>query len=249
MFSNTRAAQAFVAVLSAAVAAAASAQTTPAAQPASQPKCVMQNFASLALRDDGLTISTDGSVNGDKAAMLIDSGASNTMVTQAEAIKLGLKTSAASGKRKKATEDERVQLSEFAIGSIEMGSPRILASKRLGDYPTFGALVGADFLMQHDMELYIGGHQLKFFNPVGCDKSYIAYWDANAGMVPMTTLSADDRRPIVPVEVDGLSLHALVDSAAPVSVMSLSAAARAGVTTKSPGVSPMQGSTPGAHAA
>ena len=245
MFSIKRAAHTAIAILSASVAVCASAQT-PAAEPA---KCIMQNFASLALHDDGLNVSADGSINGDKAAMLIDSGAPNTMVTRTEAVKLGLGLTqpAPSGKGGKPAEDYRVPLSEFAVGSIEMGSTRILASQRLSDYPDFGALIGADFLMQHDMELSLATRQLKFFNPVGCDKSLIAYWDSNAAMVPLAAMSATDRRPVVTVEIDGQTLRALVDSGTPISVVSLSAAARTGVTPKSHGVTPMKATAPGAR--
>lgn len=234
------------AVLLATSAACASAQTQPAAEPA---KCLMQNLATLEVHDDGLAVTTDGSINHDKVAMLIDSGAQNTMVTRTEVVKLGLPQAAAAGKGKKAAEDHRVQLDEFTVGTIPKGSTRILALERLSDYPAFGAVIGADFLMQHDMELSIASHKLMFFNPVGCDNSFVAYWDKNAGMVPLTTISATDHRPVVSVEVDGMSLRALVDSAAPISVISIGAAARLGVTPKSHGVAPMQGAAAGAHPA
>jgi predicted aspartyl protease len=230
------------AVLFATMAADATAQTAEA------PKCIMQNFATLMLHDDGLAISTDGSINSDKASILIDSGAAATLVTKAEAVKLGLSMPAQGDKGKKSGEDSRVHLSEFAIGSIELGGQRILASQRLADHPTFGALAGADFLMQHDMELSLAKLQLKFFNPVGCDNSFVAYWDSHAAMVPLSALSAGDRRPVVSVELDGLPLRALIDTGAPISVLSLSAAKRAGVTPKSPGITPMGGAAPGGKA-
>jgi len=240
MISRTNAAHAVALALLASFANSAMAQTE------AQPKCVMQNIATLTLHDDGLTISADGKINSDAVPMLIDSGAPNTMVTKAESIKLGLVTPEASGTGKKAAADDRVPLTTFAVGPIAMSDVHIHASQKLSDYPAFGALVGADLLMQHDMELALGVHQLKFFNPVGCNDRHIAYWDKNAVMLPMATLSATDHRPVVTVEVDGQSLRAMIDTGSPVSVMSLSAAARAGVTPKSPGVKPMKSATPGA---
>jgi predicted aspartyl protease len=215
------------------------------AQAPSEAKCIMQNFATLTLQDDGLAISATGSINNDKAEMLIASGAPYTLVTRAETVKLGLQAVQTNGKGKKAQEDNRVQLREFSIGAIEMGNQRILASQKLADNPGFGALIGADFLMQRDMELSLASHQLKFFNPVGCDKSFIALWDKDAAMVPLSTLSGTDRRPVVSVEVDGRLLRALIDTSAPMSIMNLSAAERMGVTPNSPGVTPIAAAAPG----
>ncbi len=242
MFSKTRTASTIAAAVLAFMANGAAAQTE------APPKCIMQNIASLALRDDGLTISADGKVNSDAVSMLIDSGAPNTMVTKAESVKLGLSPTAATAKGKKEAPDDRLALATFAVGSIEMHNVHILAAQKLSDYPNFGALVGADLLMQHDMELSLGTHQLKFFNPVDCSNSHIAYWDKSAVKLPLTTLSPVDHRPIVTVDVDGQSLRAMIDTGAPVSVMSLAAAARAGVTPKSAGVMPMKGSAAGGHA-
>ena len=244
MILQARAARAISIALFVSIAADAAAQTPPAS-PA--PKCIMQNIATLALHDDGLTISASGSVNDDKAPMMIATGSPYTMVTKAEAVKLAL-ASPQPGKGKKAQEDNRVQLREFSVGPIEMGNQRILASQKLGDLPSFGALIGADFLMQRDMEISLAAHQLKFFNPVGCDKSFIALWDGEVAMVPLSTLSAGDRRPVVSVEVDGVLLRAMIDSGTPMSVMSLSAAARTGVTPNSPGVTRIAGATPQGHA-
>lgn len=238
MLLQARSAATFAAALFVVLTGDAAAQTTPATPATPAPKCIMQNFATLALHDDGLAISADGSVNNDKAAMLIASGSPYTLVTKAEAVKLALPPVQAA-KGKKGQEDNRVQLQEFSIGSIKMGNQRLLASQKLADHPTFGALIGADLLMQHDMEVSLAAHQLKFFNPVGCDKSFIAYWDNNAAMVPLSPLSANDRRPLVSVEVDGQLLRALIDTGAPMSIMNLSAAERAGVTPKSPGVTPI----------
>ncbi len=239
MFSKIRTASAVAAALLASFASCATAQTE------APQKCIMQNIASLALHDDGLTVSAAGRVNDDAVSMLIDSGAPNTMVTKAEAIKLGLPLAAQTGQGKKS--DDRVQLTALAVGTIEMSNVQVLASQKLGDYPNFGALIGADLLMQHDLELALGAHQLKFFNPVGCSDSHIAYWDKDAVKLPLATLSAIDHRPLVTVTVDGQPLHALIDTGTPISVMSLAAAARAGVTPKSPGVTPMKGATPKAR--
>ena len=202
--------------------------------------CSFVNIANLALKSDGMTVTADGSVNQTKAVMLIASGAQNTLLTKVEASKLGLSAPASTGKGKKAALDTRSQIDEFSIGSIELGKMRILTMTKLGDYPEYGALIGADFLFQHDLELTLATGTLRFFKPVGCEGSNLAYWDENAAAVALSDLSPGDHRPVITVELNGQKMRALIDSAAPVSVLDLASAARLGVTPHSSGVTPMK---------
>jgi predicted aspartyl protease len=215
--------------------------------------CRYVNFANLPVTLVDLTPTADGSVNKDKTTMLIDSGAQITLLTKAEVTKLGLSHPAPVGKHKKAAaakKDERVTVDELSIGSIHLGKTTILSLQSSTDQANYGALIGADFLFQHDIEFALADRQIKFFNPVACDTGFLAYWDNNASTVPLETMSATDFRPVVTVEVNGQKLRALIDTAAPMSIINLAAAARAGITPQSNGVKPLtQPGSAGKHAA
>ncbi len=100
-----------------------------------------------------------------------------------------------------------------------------------------GALVGANFLfLEHDLEISFAEKQIKFFHPVGCDNAYLAYWDDNATEVPIQNLMLKDSRQLIDVELNGHKVHAVIDTGAMLSSITPLAAARAGVTPKSPGV-------------
>ncbi len=85
--------------------------------------------------------------------------------------------------------------------------------------------------------------QIKFFVPSGaCNDTFLAYWDKNASVIPLVDLTPHDPRQVVTVQVNGKEMTALIDSGAPTSMITLSAAARAGVTPKSAGVAEMKSS-------
>jgi predicted aspartyl protease len=215
------------------------AHATETAAPAETAKCRYVTLATVPLSLNDLMQSIDGTVNHDKINMLVDSGAQNTLLTQAEMTKLGLSQQAPASKRAKSASDDKVQLDELSIGPIEIGSTHIMALQSATDQANYGALVGADFLFQHDFELSLAAQKINFFKPNGCDSAFLAYWDKNASTVALTKLSATDQRQVVTVEINGEKMRALIDTAAPMSVINLAAAARAGITPKSPGVTPL----------
>jgi hypothetical protein len=53
-------------------------------------------------------------------------------------------------------------------------------------------------------------------------------------VVELKTMSQDDVRPVVTVEINGRKMSAMIDTGSSVSVISPQAAARAGVTPRSP---------------
>lgn len=225
-----------------ALAALAISDTALADTPAS---CHYIKLATLNVAVTDMAPTIEGSINNSSASMLIDSGASNTLLTMVEKTKLGLATTATANthKKSKSAADDRTQLSELAIGPIEFGATHILTLSSLADHANYGALVGADILFQHDMELTLHDKQVNFFKPDNCDGKILSYWDSNAAAVPLDQLSATDHRQMVTVEINGQKLRALIDTATPISVINLSAAARLGVTPQTPGVKPVSKTT------
>ena len=105
-----------------------------------------------------------------------------------------------------------------------------------------GLIAGADILLNglnKDVELSLATGQMKIFVPSGCDHAFLAYWDDAALTAPLVDLSTSDPRQIVTVRVNGHEMTALIDSGTPTSIISLQAAARAGVTPESPGATEM----------
>ncbi|MFC4932296.1 aspartyl protease family protein [Massilia sp. GCM10023247] len=187
----------------------------------------------------GLNITTDGSINGTPASMLIDTGAFQTLLTPAatEPRKLALRNSGRSvagiGGMARVY---HARVDEFSIGPVKSGRMTLRVVKEFGHPPSFDALVGAPFLLQSDLEISLATKELKFFRPKNCDQAFLGYWDEKAVVVPFDPHMRDDANPHFTVVVNGVKLDAIIDSGASTSFITLNAAKRAGLKLDDPGV-------------
>jgi len=202
-------------------------------------ECVYLNLANLRVKSVGGALTARGNINGADEALVLDTGRLHSVLALDEAKKLSLKLShanAASHVSYAAYIDD-VALDRFFWHKVTLGvveqSPE----------PNYGLLAGADILLNglnKDVEISAPEGQMKIFVPSGCDNAFLAYWDHDASTVAMVDLSNSDPRQILTVRVNGKEMTAMIDSGSPISILSLEAAARAGITPTSPGVSELQ---------
>jgi predicted aspartyl protease len=172
--------------------------------------------------------------------MSIDTGAEQTVLTRQLAERLGLTLIHSnrivlgfSG----TSAEYRTRVDNMSIGPIHGDHLNLMVAWETA-YLQSGASVGADFLLQHDVEISLASRELKFFEPLeptACRDVFLAYWDANAAVVDFAPGSSLDRRPTFIVEVNGQKLRAIIDSGAQMSMIDLAAARRAGITPQTPG--------------
>jgi tetratricopeptide (TPR) repeat protein len=113
---------------------------------------------------------------------------------------------------------------EFLVGGSEVGSE---------------GLIGQNFLEQWDVEYDFSKGVLRLFKPEGCRKSRLAYW-----VTPGQTFSEMEIEPVAQARwhtigegyVNGQKIRVMFDTGAYTSVLSLKAAARAGIKIDSPDV-------------
>jgi tetratricopeptide (TPR) repeat protein len=113
---------------------------------------------------------------------------------------------------------------EFLVGGSEVGSE---------------GLIGQNFLEQWDVEYDFSKGVLRLFKPEGCRKSRLAYW-----VTPGQTFSEMEIEPVAHARwhtigegyVNGQKIRVMFDTGAYTSVLSLKAAARAGIKIDSPDV-------------
>lgn len=181
----------------------------------------------------------DGEIDGSKAIMLVDTGSSVNMITRATADKRhlplmqsGTYAQGAGG----ATVLYGVKLKDFAAGPAHSGKSGMPVIGEMSMQQHFDAIVGAEFLLQADMELALTSRQLKFFRASDCRDTFLAYWDKDAMEIPFTSSDSQNLNPQFLVEINGKSFRAIIDTGASISVIMEHAAAEAGVNTDSPGV-------------
>ena len=97
-------------------------------------------------------------------------------------------------------------------------------------------------MLQRDIEFDLPHGKIRFFQPKGCSGDQVVYWGQAYAVAPMLEDSAV--KIVVPVKVNGVPLRALMDTGASASVLTLGAAATAGLRPGAPGVTEL-GSTRG----
>ncbi|WP_332856087.1 retroviral-like aspartic protease family protein [Duganella sp. S19_KUP01_CR8] len=171
----------------------------------------------------------DAQINGKSVHMLIDTGAFKTLLTRAEL------------DRQKVTLTRSREIVNGVGGRAAMFNARpkevIIGPARVRqtwfpvveglDYPGYGGIIGADYLLQADLEIALADKQLKFFRGAGCDDKSLAYWDVKAMDVPLD-IPYRDSRAMVPVTLNGTKLMALIDTGATISVVDQRTAERLG---------------------
>jgi predicted aspartyl protease len=182
----------------------------------------------------------DGSINGAPATMLVDTGSTISLIMQAATEKRHLALDA-TGKYvmgvNGATPTFRVKVNDFAVGAIHSGrvGMPVIGSAGMAKV-RYDAIVGAEFLLQADMEIALSGKMLKFYRASDCRDTFLAYWDAAAMEIPFARSDERHLNPTFEVTINGKPLTAMIDTGAGTSYIGQAAAERAGVSTTSPGV-------------
>ena len=187
----------------------------------------------------GMQLTTEGQINGTPAVMLIDTGAAFTLLTRFGTDKRTLRRDITSRTVTGVggfTRLYSVPISNFQIGPIKSEyRGGLLAIDEMGSRPDYDVIVGSDIFLATDVEIFLAEKQLKFFLPQNCDNTFLGYWNKNAVAVPLK-FKTDDPRPMIEVQLNGVKMMALIDSGAALSLVNLSAAAKAGITSESAGV-------------
>jgi predicted aspartyl protease len=194
--------------------------------------CRYVKFATLPVSLKSASPTIEGSVNGHAMTVLIDSGSSETTLTRGIAERAGLAlahSNVVSYGVGGESQQYHALVDEVSFGPVRWKRARLPVVWSVTDKSRIDALLGANFLFQNDVEMALAEGQIRFYKPENCGDAFLAYWNADAQVVPMRTLAPDDPRQVIDIEVNGQAVRALIDSGADRSAISVSAAARAGV--------------------
>jgi tetratricopeptide (TPR) repeat protein/predicted aspartyl protease len=204
--------------------------------------CTLGRVAELPIAMSGTRPIITAKINNQDARFVLDSGAFYSMMSAATAAEFNLRLRPApfglriegvggSATAQVATVKELgiagglIHNVEFLVGGSEAGGGE--------------GLIGQNFLEQWDVEYDFAKGVVRLFKPAGCRKSRLAYW-----LTPGQSFSEMEIEPVASARmhtigegyVNGQKIRVMFDSGAYTSVLSLKAAARAGIKTDSPGV-------------
>ena len=203
--------------------------------------CKLATVAEWPVRMERNLLLVEGGVNGQRARVMIDTGATRTLLFRAAATRFNV--TRADSKRQRMfgvggeTKVEIAFLDEFRVGEMTRAPFRMTIA---GDHD-FGAdvVLGEDFLSLVDVEFDLANNTIRLFQPEHCDGVALAYW-ASAGMsvgdVVIDAIQVSRPQIVLDVAINGQSISALLDSGASLSVLDKPAAARLGVTPETSGV-------------
>ncbi|MET4898504.1 aspartyl protease family protein [Sphingomonadaceae bacterium jetA1] len=197
-------------------------------------------MASIPVTMQGLRPVVETSINGKPAAFLLDSGAFYSTISPPAAKALGLalrplpfgfRLNGVGGSSEAwVTTVERFSLAKLDVPRVEF----VVGGTDIGQT----GLLGQNVLGLADVEYDLPGGMVRLFRANDCGKAIMAYWTEGKPyfVIPIEPRSDRQRHTVATVQLDGAKLNATFDTGAARTVISLRAAARAGVHPGDPGV-------------
>jgi len=201
--------------------------------------CQIGKLLELKVTMQGVRPLTEVGINGRTLPFIVDSGAFFSTISPGVAAELGLRLEQSPVKlmgiggqagstyltHVKSLDLAGVPLQNilFVVGGSEFGVAGVLGQNVLG-------LKDVEYDLEHGA--------VRLMKPTGCSANdNLAYWSGAAPVSELAIDSLDDNRHTVgTVLINGVKVSATFDTGAGRTVLSLEAARRAGITTKSPGV-------------
>ena len=199
----------------------------------------------LAVSISGTRALIDAKINHQDVRLIVDSGAAFSMISAAKAEELkvkigpapyGLSVRGIGG----ATEQPSLAIPKpFSIANVDIPNMEFLVGGGEAGGGSSG-LLGQNFLVNWNVEYDLARGAIRLFKDTDCSKQFLAYWDMQ-NQQPITITDIEKVTPRYPFAIahayiNGEKIGVMLDSGASVSVLSLKAAARAGVNIDSPGV-------------
>ena len=206
--------------------------------------CTFTKVIDLPVTMRGRSPLADARVNGHDARFIVDSGAFFSVIGPSAATQYGMRIGPGPvglggvvgfGGRERTVRSTGAD--DFIFGRVDFHKVDFLVNEQdLGG--GVAGLIGENFLHFADVEYDLGNGAVRLFTAKGCEQAALAYW---AGSQPYSEIPIEPTTSAEPLIkawaiLNGHRVRVMFDTGAPVSVLTLSAAARVGVHPGDPGV-------------
>lgn len=199
--------------------------------------CTLSKLAELpvTLSDERPTIPVK--INGKDAVVFIDTGAFFSTLTPEAVATYGLRKSGLPPGLRVTGVGGDADMSaatakEFTFAGVPFHNVDFLVSEK-GEESSAVGLIGQNLIGKVDVEYDLANGVVRLFTPKGCGDAALAYWATEGySMVPLIVSDDPLGGATAVVQVNGIKIKAEFDTGSPASMISIGAAARAGV--KSP---------------
>lgn len=215
------------------------------ATPAVAAECKLGVMADLPVTMEGMRASVPVKIDGKDTRLWLDSGAFFSIMPKAKALELGLKIGAAPfGLRVLGiggdSSPDLATVKRFGIADNSLENIQFL----VGGTDVGNGLIGRNLLAMADTEFDLAGGSVKLIRPHDCNAVGMTYWapDKPYFLAPLEVGDNPNNRTFaVKVRINGAEIKAEYDSGAPDTLLSRSAAEKAGIALTGPGVVPIRG--------
>lgn len=206
-----------------------------------QGNCKLSEVVEWTVREGRGHLVVDGAINGAPVGIVLDTGATASIVLRKTAIRLDLPRREAKGRRMYGvggeTRVEVADIDDFTLGNVSTKGLSLYVAGEIDFGPGRDMLLGADFLSHFDIEFDLPSHKVRLFRPSGCNDVSLAYWTKETpGQVALEEATEARPRVAFTVEVNDMRIPAVLDSGAPGSVLSKAHAEAVGVVPGGAGV-------------
>jgi tetratricopeptide (TPR) repeat protein len=204
--------------------------------------CKVTRTPDLPVTMMGLQPTVTAEINGVAAQFLLDSGAFYSLITGPAAAQLNLPTEhlpfgyAITGIGGSA-EVKLTRIKLFTFAGVPLRNVEFLVGgSEVGQGST--GLLGQNFLERFDVEYDLGRGAIRLATAEDCKHAMMAYWAAGASVSAMDISRTTPTEPhtVGSALINDAKIRVVFDTGAGTSMISLKAAARAGVTPATPGV-------------
>jgi tetratricopeptide (TPR) repeat protein len=203
-------------------------------------ECSMQTFAELPVTMSGMRPLIAATINGHEGSFIADSGAFYSLISPGMAGATGLRVTAAPlsyriGGIGGSTSAYYTTVQDLVLGGNPIHKIDFFVAG--SDTGTAG-LIGQNILGIADVEYDLPHGIIRLTRSKDCGHALLAYWatDGAYSSIPIEERNAAHPHTIGTVIVNGVAIKAIFDTGASRTILSLRAAARAGVKPGDPGV-------------
>lgn len=198
--------------------------------------CQVTDYGAMPVDMQGARATTVVKINGQDTRFILDTGASWSVMSRANADALKLRRDLLPGGHLSGlggdTRAELATVSSLGILGTSIRDVQFL----VGGSDTGLGIIGANLLDLADLDIDLAQGKLHLMTSSGCGKRAFAYWaqDGNYQVADLLGWTSRDRRSFVTVELNGKRMRALLDTGAPYTLVSRRAAEHAGIDLASP---------------
>jgi predicted aspartyl protease len=203
-------------------------------QAAAQETCQLDRIADLPVRLSRGHILIPAAINDTAVQLVVDTGASMSMLTPSAVARLGLPTDQYRTTTIHGTGGTVVthnsSIRSFRIGSQDWLGSSIATGRLPTEYteePLVAGIIGADHLTEFDVELDIPQQRLTLWRVQHCYGDFVP-WQTPHYAMPLARYQPN--RMVAHITIDGRSVSALVDWGAYATIMATDTAAQLGVS-------------------